>query len=285
QIEVFDAEGNRVGYTWNYYTATVELTLTNSGSFYILVSDYSGVYGRPYSLFLQRLNVPALTVPIAYGQTTSGVISASAEQDAFSFAGQTGDIVRVVVSEGGDTNFRPQIEVFDAEGNRVGYTRNYYTATVELTLTNTGTFYILVGDLAGVYGRAYNLFVQRLNVLASAVPIVYGQTTSGVINASAEQDAFTFAGQAGDIVRVVVSEGGDTNFRPQIELFDAAGNAIGGTWNYVTATLEVTLVTSDTYYILVSDLVGVYTRAYTLSLTRTNQPSSSGTVPTFDQTP
>src|SRR5206468_6276445 len=218
QIEVFDAEGNRVGYTWNYYTATVELTLTNTGTFYILVGDLAGVYGRAYNLFVQRLNVLASAVPIVYGQTTSGVINASAEQDAFSFAGQAGDIVRVVVSEGGDTNFRPQIEVFDAEGNRVGYTWNYYTATVELTLTNTGTFYILVGDLAGVYGRAYNLFVQRLNVLASAVPIVYGQTTSGVINASAEQDAFTFAGQAGDIVRVVVSEGGDTNFRPQIEL-------------------------------------------------------------------
>src|SRR5207247_2189569 len=137
---------------------------------------------------------------------------------AFSFAGQTGDIVRVVVSEGVDTNFRPQIEVFDAEGNRVGYTWNYVTSTVELTLTNSGSFYILVSDYSGVYGRPYSLFLQRLNVPALTVPIAYGQTTSGVIYTTLFRYAFSFAGQTGDIVRVVVSEGVDTNFRPQIEV-------------------------------------------------------------------
>src|SRR5439155_1444790 len=193
QIEVFDAEGNRVGYTWNYVTATVELTLTNSGSFYILVSDYSGVYGRPYSLFLQRSEVRRVGIAIAYGQTTNGLIRNSAEQDAVSFAGQAGIIVRVVIREDVDTNLLPQIEVFDAEGNRVGYTWNYVTATVELTLTNSGSFYILVSDYSGVYGRPYSLFLQRLNVPRSEERRVGEERSTGWRRDIEEQDVFRCA--------------------------------------------------------------------------------------------
>src|SRR5436309_3068024 len=70
-LELFNESGQRLSNVVDNSDAVLEVSLAAAGSYYILASDLTGCCTSPYDLSLQRLNVPAGAVPIAYGQTVS----------------------------------------------------------------------------------------------------------------------------------------------------------------------------------------------------------------------
>lgn len=103
---------------------------------------------------------------------------------------------------------------------------------------------------------------------SSSVPrgtiVGYGQPVPGEISPAGDEDIYSFQAQAGDVVRVRISEVGD--FDPQIELFDDQGNLLNSDWDSYDTVLDTRLDTGGAFTILVSDIRGNGTGAYNLTL-------------------
>ena len=117
-------------------------TLPSSGTYTILASSqYEGDYG----LSLQRTNDPVNATVLSFGQTYQSSLSAIAELDAYTFSGNSGDVVTVRM-----TRFFPVLELFAPDGSRIAIGAGTTQAVIDgQTLPSTGTFTILASDSYG----------------------------------------------------------------------------------------------------------------------------------------
>ena len=91
-----------------------EQTLPSSGTYTILASDDYGDETGSYGLSLQRTNDPVNATVLSFGQTYQSSLSAIAELDAYTFSGNSGDVVTVRM-----TAFFPVLELFTPDGSRI----------------------------------------------------------------------------------------------------------------------------------------------------------------------
>ncbi|MBI3950425.1 MAG: hypothetical protein HY314_08235 [Acidobacteria bacterium] len=110
---------------------------------------------------LQRLNNPAGARALEFGQTVSASLDALAEMDAYSFQATAGDVVRVRMSE--PDSLEPQIELFDAQGQRLAITSSFGDTILDVRLENGGTFFLLLSDEGGEETGGYSVSLQKLN--------------------------------------------------------------------------------------------------------------------------
>src|SRR6266511_2574598 len=275
KVELFDADGQRLTNVVDSSDAVLEVSLAAAGSYSVLASDDTGCCTSPYDLSLQRLNVPAGALPIAYGQTADGAISRYGHWDVYQFDAAAGDVVRLRLREMSD--FNPRLELFNAQGNRLRLDENFFDVQVEMSFSTGGTYYALVSDRDGVVhgaSDAYRLTLRRLNPPVGARAISYGQTFTGTNTLFGVWDVFTFAAGAGDRVRVRMREH-DGDINPKVELFDADGQRLTNVVDSSDAVLEVSLAAAGTYSILASDDTGCCTSPYDLSLQRLDVPAGA----------
>src|SRR5207253_176200 len=182
-----------------------------------------------------------------------------------------GDMVRVRMSR--SSGIDPKIELFDGQGRSVTNITAFADAVEGERVAKGGSYYFLLGDLNGDETGTYGVSLERLNNPANAKPIAYGQTLQASIDAVAKADAYSFQAQAGDVVRVRMSR--SSGIDPQIELFDSQGRSVTNITAFADAVLDVPLVSSGTYYFLLSDLNGDETGTYGVSLERLNNPANA----------
>ncbi|HSJ56606.1 MAG TPA: hypothetical protein VLC95_05475, partial [Anaerolineae bacterium] len=233
-------------------SAEVVQRVPESGSYNLMVSDgYDGTFTGSYKLYVQRLNQPGNALALTFGQTVTGAIPQAAEMDTFTFQAEAGDVVLVGMSRTSGSLW-PEIRVYNASGNALGAAsgsvhaelivtvfqawRVYLPVVVSehtggeatarwpepvrrLEVTAPGTYAILVGDgYNGTYTGSYNVHLQRLNNPGNATALSFGQTLAGSIGMAGEMDAYTFAGEVGDVVLAGMSKtSGD--LWPQVRVY------------------------------------------------------------------
>jgi YD repeat-containing protein len=143
-------------------TAEITRTLTNPGNYTVLVSWDNSANSRvgDYRLAAQRLSAPCGANPLTLGQPASGAIASATQMDAFSFASGPGPIT-LCLGENSAT-LVPLMELYDSAGVRLASSN---TRQIQATLTNGGTFHLLVQDSDGTGTGFYtvNLLTGTVN--------------------------------------------------------------------------------------------------------------------------
>ena len=152
-----------------------------------------------------------------------------------------------------------------------------FTPFLERTRETSTTFR---GEVGRTYGflsiatdTAGNIEVQPATaeattevVTGTAQTIACGQTLSGSIDLVAEQDTYTFSGDAGEAVSIAaVATAGSLCAR--VELYGPTGNfMVGNPGVSCNGIIAATLPTTGTYTILVRDVLANQTGAYNVNL-------------------
>jgi hypothetical protein len=233
--------------------AAISMTLTNSGTFTILVHAAAYNDSGSYQLSIQSvIDGGCDPTPIACGQTIATNTSFVTQMNAYSYAGTAGQ--ELVIALYGPLNCNPPYQTMSAD--IYSPSGQYLTtvtsgncntgAAISMTLTNSGTFTILVH--AAAYNRAggYALSIQSVTGGGcDSTPIACGQTVSGNISQAAEIDAYLIYGCSGELVQFSTSGFSGSQF----DLYDPTGSnlfSIGAG----TAT-NITFSTSGSYTLLV----------------------------------
>ena len=291
----------------------IELTvkLLRGGTHRIQVSDGFDEEGvGTYRLYLQRLNDAGASTPLSFGHTAGGMIAQAAEMDAFTFSAEEGDIILTRVSGDPDSgDLWPEVRLYDPAGELLNkkhdpshaeFTTNlparYYaflpavlkargflaagkpgTATgASYLATRSGTYMVLVGDgFNGTLTGPYGLYIQRLNLPGNTSGLSFGELHASTIAQTADMDAYTFAGSAGDKVLVGISRvSGDLH--SEIRLYDPAGGLINTAKDATHVEATSSLPVTGTYTLLVGDgFWGSGTGDYHLYLQRLNNPENA----------
>jgi hypothetical protein len=207
-----------------------------------------------------------------------------ADQDAYTFTGQAGDVVFIQVNRtSGGLN--PQIRLFPPDnGPREALTgdstfnNHSIAALFEHPLAESGQYTILLLDdgldSTGDYILSYLNLSQALTSVQDldGGPIAFGDTRTGGVDPVTDQDVWTFTGQAGQVVFIQANRtSGGLN--PQIRLYPPSGlprEALTGdsTFNNhsIAALFEHPLAESGQYRILILDDGLDSTGEYILSL-------------------
>jgi len=151
-----------------------KLLLGSLSTFLLLLFSNASVWGdviQPvasgHMIAPQPSPLLAAGTPIGFGDTVSGNISSSGQQDTYTFNGTSGDriLVRMTKTSGG---LYPNINVYHPNGDPLCQQGGQPTAEVSCTLTNSGTHAILVGDLFGTGTGDYNLYLGCLSAHCGA---------------------------------------------------------------------------------------------------------------------
>jgi hypothetical protein len=249
------------------------LSATASGTYTILVSDgFNGTFTGEYNLFLQRLNSPVDSIPIAFGKTFTSTINLPAEMDTFSFSANAGDEILIGATQLSDV--WPRVQLFDPQGHWVREHGTHTHFEITQTLSTAGNYTLLFNDSFGGDSTGdYALHLQRLNPPADPANLSYGQTITGTISMPAEMDAYTFSGTAGDTILIGATQISDV--WPGIQLFDPQGNLLTAFGTHTHFEITHTLSVAGNYTILFDDsFKGGFTGDYALHLQRLNPPAN-----------
>ena len=179
-----------------------------------------------------------------------------------------GDVVRIRMAVLGRTIQLPRVEVFDSEGTllgRLGGDFGQEQATVDVRVTNSGTFFVLMSGQRRVSNGRYLVYLQRLNDLARAVPLVVGETVTASLDAPGETDVYRFEAEVGRFIQIRTTELVRT-VQPRVDVFDEEGTLMAGRIGVVQDPVFLRPTISGTFFIAVSDLRGNGTGEYEVTL-------------------
>ena len=248
--EVFGPRGNRESFadTFSYsVSATIDITLDTSGQYTVRVRN-RGIETGGYTLSLFQ--------PLQGGGTTfisnssrQAEIELLGEVHWYTFQGLAGDAVFIVLANGDGVNDMT-VDVFGPGGNQESVTNTFsysVSATIDITLDTSGQYTVRVRN-RGTETGAYTLsFFQPLQ--EGGTPLVSDSSLQAEIGLLGEVHWYTFQGQAGDAVCIVLANGDGVN-NMTAELFGPLGNrkSFTDTFSYsVSATIDVTLGNSGQY--------------------------------------
>jgi hypothetical protein len=248
----------------------------------IVVADNNGPNTGGYAIAIERLNNPPTCPALTFGAApVAGTIAAAGEIDCFRFSGTAGDRIRVRLPETSGA-LSAIVEVVRPDGT----TQSCATSSNDTTCTleDTGAHRIFVYDQTGLKTGDYVVSAQRLNNPAGCTALTFGAApTTAAIAAAGQTDCFSFAGTAGDRIRVRVAETAGSLWAVQ-EMVRPNGTtlACGPSLNAdATCVLNVT----GQYRILVDDNSGTATGSFAIAVQSLGNPTgctalSFGAAPT-----
>lgn len=251
----------------------LEITLTNSGTYTVLVSDgsSSGYNGSgTYRLRYFNLSEPWIVADdggaLANGGNHDGSIEIG-DLDAWSFTAAVGDrlVLRSASFNGNNTNYRLWLRIYDSNGNLFADYGSGNAVTVTdwvLAITNNGSYTLLVGDTAGGdmddfgdYRLHYFNLTEAWTVADEGGPLDNGGNHDGTILIG-DLDAWTFAADVGNTVVLRVARLSSTNgFETWLRLYDSTGTLVVEGTGSSPAVRELAFVptNSATFTLLVGD--------------------------------
>lgn len=210
---------------------------------------------------------------LKYGDHTTGCeIGAVTDRDRFSFVGATGDDVRINVSARGSGNYLdPRVEVRDPGGSVIADQNclDSCSFSIDLTLSDSGTYLVSVEDLSLNETGAYQLQVERIPPLVGSRLLPYDLAIDDAINQTTDLDFFQFQGVAGTQIRINVAAVGSGNWLdPRVEVRDPGGSVIAdqNCTNSCSFSIDLSLSDSGAYLLSVEDLNLNDTSTYQLNL-------------------
>ncbi|MDD4910186.1 MAG: FlgD immunoglobulin-like domain containing protein [Candidatus Omnitrophica bacterium] len=251
--------------------------LASSGTFTLIVSDYTGTNTGDYAFTLQRFNNPGgVVTALSSGQTRSASISAPTEIDAYSFTATSANclLIDIIKSSG---EFRPYIEVYDTEGNVLDYRRIEDSASLSISLPQVGTYYIYV--MAGDDYKTGSYSISLRDVSNPEITeLEFGSTVTSTISTGNSSDTYAFNVNKDDYIYIAVAmTEGDLQpwLQPQ-PMLEARGLLGIYYIDYqTTAYLSGKITSSGTFNLTVSDYTGMRAGNYVLTAQRLNNPDGA----------
>jgi hypothetical protein len=194
--------------------ARLELTLAETGTYRVLVTTYKADEAGAYELRIDTAGDGAATAQgggrVETGRLAAGdrTLRSGEYYDEFPFAGEAGR--RVVVDLTG-TGFDPYVMVIAPSGDKQendDWQGSSSRARLELTLTETGTFRVIVTSYAKDETGSYELRIDTGAVAAVAaepgVRVENGRLAAGdrTLRSGEYFDEYTLAGRRGDALTV-----------------------------------------------------------------------------------
>ena len=212
----------------------MNLTLTNSGTYTIVVHNSAFVYSSSYALSIQlTIGGGCNSKAISCGQTVANATTNNSEMDAYSYAGTAGGSLAVSLWLGLNPNpnfYHAMVaDIYNPDGQfltSVSDTEYYDVGCggeVNLTLTNSGTYTIVVHNSAFVYTSSYALSIQ--SVIAGGCngdSIFCGATINGQITQVSQMIGYELVANAGE--HVIFSDGGFSGM--VVDMYDPTGSNV-----------------------------------------------------------
>ena len=138
--------------------------LPTTGTYTVVLGDCSDTNTGNYSVYAQRVNNPTGATPVFWGQAQSTYLASAAASNAFTFVGHSGNSIGLTATEEGGT-IRPVIRLYNPDGSlnvQIPANANSCAAATSVALTSVsltqpGTYTVLVGDCALTGTGTYNL--------------------------------------------------------------------------------------------------------------------------------
>ncbi len=178
---------------------------------------------------ISSTDIPPSEGTLLYGDTTTGSIPENGAA-AWDFIGLEGETIDIIVTPL-DDNLDAVINIFDESGASILEAEFDDSFDVEelrgVVLPSSGTFTILIRGFAGS-GGDYELALMEATAFEPVAggQLAYGDTVAGTVTGE-DPSTWTFEGQAGDLIDIVVrprTEG----FDAVLDLLDAAQNSVLG---------------------------------------------------------
>ena len=163
QIELYAPNGTRV--TWDFEgvgTDVTALSITQSGTYTIVVSDYGSNDTGNYSLSMARAQATVQRFgaddgSIVSGQTRNGSVGLG-DIDVFTFYATAGDTIRAALGDRSNSNFTPQIELYAPNGTRLTWDFDGVATDISaLSIAQSGEYTLVVTDYGSNDAGTYNL--------------------------------------------------------------------------------------------------------------------------------
>lgn len=247
-VELYDPAGDLVGW-WDCDGPTPLWGLPETGPYTVLIHDG----GEPefydtgsYAVGLQVLSNGCLSA-LNCGQTVTNTIRFPGEVQAYTFTALDGEQVLLALRHLSG-NLCAAADIYDPSYQLVGWVdcdTGFRLATV-----STGTYTVVVHDGGanpdedtGDYALSLQFATGRC-----ATPITCGQTITNSISLPTQIDAYTFNGNAGEVV-ILSPHSMSGNLCALAVLFDPTGGNIGGV-DCNTSSAPIALPTTGAYTIL-----------------------------------
>jgi hypothetical protein len=187
------------------------LAIPESGAYYIIVTGFGSEDAGEYQLSFNETGVASsgsttegvsISGDIAYGDSINGSITAEDAAPAFSFAGNVGDIARVLVDPEGELDV--VVDIVDADGESLvlaGTDNSFGSEVVAAQLPADGEYAVLVTPFdEGAVGD----FEVTLEGPAGSV-VFAGDT----LEEAGEDHAFPFTAEEDELVYILVEPDGE----------------------------------------------------------------------------
>ncbi len=259
----------------SYGADRLDVQLAASGTYTVVVSDYSVAHTGGYNLSYLNLATGPLTSvsdpeggPITSAQVVSGHLQTTPDFDAYTFAGAAGDRVVIATAATGGTS-TPLTYVYPPGGGAALVSSG--SNRLDLQLPASGTYTILIEDNGLNDTGTYDL--SLLNVTsgpwtsgsdADGAPLIPAKVTTGQMNTGVDMDAFTFIGNVGDRVVIGGLATGGSGFNTNLTLYPPGGGP-PEVITYGGDRLDTRLQRSGTYTVEVEDYALTHTGTYSLS--------------------
>jgi len=189
------------------------------------------------------LLVSRAAVAIDCGETLTGEINPPGETDLQPFEADAGEVVAIAVQASAGSSIEPVIKLFGPTGQVPldNGSTNYCGPGVCFfgPLPASGIYEVRVNDSGlnetGLYDITLQPVSETLNgMVCGGTEISCGQTLPGVIDVSADSDAFRFDALSGEVVGLTYARSSGSGAVPTIKLFGPTGAPVplNGSTNY-----------------------------------------------------
>jgi hypothetical protein len=162
----------------------------------------------PRAAHAQVEGVPCSPEPtnmaISYGDVILCDIGTVGDIDTFTFFGSAGETIEISAQASG-SSVQMCIDLTKPDGSHVGQCGGPNAFRLLATLGQSGTHSFTISGSGGTTG-GYGLELDRIVPPSpTAQPMVYGDVVTGAINPTIDRDMFSFNGQAGDAISIVIA--------------------------------------------------------------------------------
>jgi len=226
RIRLYAPNGSLLGTTFRYEGEQfISAQLQETGSYTIIGSCSGCTY--PYSFFIQCLNNPLHSTPVAYGTASEGNFLPDGEIDTYTFPGQDGDLLYLRLGSGDSTNshLSTYLDLFTSDGIHLSSNKSsYYTVAEILQILHRTDTYVFLVEGDGSETRSYPFSLNNLKDSSLAIPILPGEKKQGELPNLSAFTLYSFTGTDGDFILLRLTS---ILYQPiRLRLLDPAWNLI-----------------------------------------------------------
>jgi YD repeat-containing protein len=264
-----------------------DLTITASGKLTMLVFERTGVRGGTYYISVTRMNGGCGGPTLSCGSVQDSQLNTPLSVSSYTLTATQGDVwqFRIARAAATGTTFAPFVELYDANGNKVGSvgpasSSGHAASFGNIAIPATATYTVFVGGPLDGSTGAYTVTTTRLNNPCKEQPLGCSSIVDASINGLLRSHIYSLTASAGDIYMIrLLQPNQGTLFRPRVDIYDSTGAEVQFINTSDFSRQTFTVPADGVYTVIVTDSYdGSQSGNYSLGLLRLNRPCNAGTL-------